>query len=54
MLGEDPAFDCQVLPGYAWRGIEQEALSWAEARVGELRRQDATLGWQPGLRRPAR
>ena len=40
-LGEDPAFDFQVFPGYEWRGIEEEALSWAEGRVDELRRQDA-------------
>lgn len=29
-LGEDPAFDWQVLPEYEWRGIEAEALAWAE------------------------
>ncbi len=50
LLGEDPAFDVQVFPGYEWRGIEEEALSWAEARVGELRRQDAkrwVAAWSP-------
>ncbi len=36
ILGEDPSFDCQVLPGYAWRGIEAESLTWAEERIGEL------------------
>jgi len=41
ILGEDPAFDCQVFPGYEWSGIEEEALAWAERRVDELRQQDA-------------
>ena len=36
ILGEDPSFDCQVLPAYAWRGIEAEALGWTEERLGEL------------------
>jgi mycothiol synthase len=36
ILGEDPSFDCQVLPGYAWKGIEDEALEWAEALVARL------------------
>ncbi len=36
ILGEDPSFDCQVLPEYAWRGIEAEALTWTEERIGEL------------------
>lgn len=40
ILGEDPSFDVQVLPGYAWAGIETEALAWAEARVVELRQRD--------------
>lgn len=50
ILGEDPAFDWQVLPEYAWWGgagtefisgrIEDEALAWAEALVNDLRRQD--------------
>jgi GNAT superfamily N-acetyltransferase len=35
-LGEDPSFDCQVLPEYEWSGIEAEALAWAESRVAEL------------------
>jgi mycothiol synthase len=42
ILGEDPSFDCQVLPEYAWRGIEEEALAWAEGRVAKLRQGDAT------------
>jgi ribosomal protein S18 acetylase RimI-like enzyme len=37
ILGEDPAFDWQVLPEYEWSGIETEALMWAEALVNELR-----------------
>jgi ribosomal protein S18 acetylase RimI-like enzyme len=41
ILGEDPAFDCQVFPGYEWSGIEEEALAWAEECVEDLRRQDA-------------
>lgn len=40
ILGEDPSFACQVLPEYEWRGIEAEALAWAEARVAELRQRD--------------
>jgi ribosomal protein S18 acetylase RimI-like enzyme len=40
ILGEDPAFDWQVLPEYEWSGIEAEAMAWAEARLAELRRQD--------------
>jgi mycothiol synthase len=41
ILGEDPSFDCQVLPEYAWSGIEAEAMAWAERRLGELRQRDA-------------
>jgi ribosomal protein S18 acetylase RimI-like enzyme len=40
VLGEDPLFDCQVLPGYAWSGIETEALAWAETRLAELCQRD--------------
>ncbi len=40
MLGEDPTFDVQVHPDYAWRGIEDEALDWAETLLIELRRSD--------------
>ncbi len=43
ILGEDPSFDVQVLPAYAWRGIEEEALGWAEKKIGELRKRDAQL-----------
>ncbi len=41
ILGEDPSFDYQVLPEAQGSGIEVEALAWAEARLGELRRRDA-------------
>ncbi len=37
IVGEDPAFDFQVLPQYEWCGIEAEAISWAEALLVELR-----------------
>jgi len=36
LLGEDPWFDFQVLPDYAWSGIESDALAWAEERLAEL------------------
>ncbi len=48
ILGEDPTFDCQVLPEYEWYGIEAEALAWAETRLLELRKRDAKL-WGDGL-----
>jgi GNAT superfamily N-acetyltransferase len=40
LLGEDPSFDCQVLPEYEWIGIETEALAWVETRLTELRTHD--------------
>jgi len=40
ILGEDPSFDCQVLPEYEWSGIETEAMAWAETRLTELRQRD--------------
>jgi len=40
MLGEDPNFDCQVLPEYEGQGIEQQALDWAESTVRTLRQKD--------------
>ncbi len=43
VLGEDPSFDCQVLPEYAWCGIEHEAMAWAETRITELRKINAQL-----------
>lgn len=41
MLGEDPSFDCHVLPEYEWSGIEEEALAWTETRIHELRQHGA-------------
>jgi GNAT superfamily N-acetyltransferase len=40
ILGEDPSFDCQVLPDYEWIGIEAEAFDWAEERLIHLRQLD--------------
>ncbi len=40
VLGEDPSFDCQVLPEFEWSGIEAEAMVWAETRIAELRQHD--------------
>jgi ribosomal protein S18 acetylase RimI-like enzyme len=40
MLGEDPSFDCQVAPEYAWSGIETAALAWVETRLADLRGRD--------------
>jgi ribosomal protein S18 acetylase RimI-like enzyme len=40
ILGEDPAFDWQILPEYEWSGIETEALVWAEGLLNELRKRD--------------
>jgi GNAT superfamily N-acetyltransferase len=47
ILGEDPSFDIQVLPAYTWRGIEEEALVWAEKRIGTLCKSDAQLWGGP-------
>ncbi len=41
ILGEDPSFECQVLPEHEWSGIEAEAMAWAETRLAELRKHDA-------------
>jgi ribosomal protein S18 acetylase RimI-like enzyme len=43
MLGEDPAFDWQVLPEYEWTGIEDEAFEWAQTFLSRLRLDDASL-----------
>jgi ribosomal protein S18 acetylase RimI-like enzyme len=42
VLGEDPAFDWQVLPDYEWHGIELEALEWAESLLVRMRQRDNT------------
>jgi ribosomal protein S18 acetylase RimI-like enzyme len=41
ILGEDPSFDCQVLPEYEYIGIEADALAWAEAKINLLKQRDA-------------
>jgi ribosomal protein S18 acetylase RimI-like enzyme len=41
MLGDDAYFDWQVLPEYEGKGIEAEALAWAEALLAELRAGEA-------------
>jgi len=38
ILGEDPSFDCQVLPEFEWCGIEKAALEWAEGCLAEKRK----------------
>jgi mycothiol synthase len=40
MLGEDPSFDCQVLPEFEWTGIEEAAFAWAESFLDQLRERD--------------
>jgi mycothiol synthase len=40
-LNDDPFFDWQVLPEYEGKGIEDEALAWADDLVAELRAEDA-------------
>jgi len=42
MLGEDPSFDCQILPEYEWCGIEAEAFTWAEECLERLRQREAS------------
>jgi GNAT superfamily N-acetyltransferase len=41
MLGDDAYFDWQVLPEVEGKGIEAEALAWAEGLLAELRAGDA-------------
>jgi ribosomal protein S18 acetylase RimI-like enzyme len=41
MLGDDAYFDWQVLPQCEGKGIEAEALAWAEGLLAELRASDA-------------
>jgi GNAT superfamily N-acetyltransferase len=40
ILGEDPSFDCQVLPEYEQCSVQEQALAWAESRIISLRQQD--------------
>src|SRR4030065_2346179 len=42
ILGEDPSFDCQVVPEYEWTGIEIEAYDWVEKCLTKLRQCDAS------------
>jgi ribosomal protein S18 acetylase RimI-like enzyme len=51
VLGEDPSFDCQVVPEYAWSSIEAEALAWAETRLRLLRQRDAARWVRPCVAR---
>jgi ribosomal protein S18 acetylase RimI-like enzyme len=41
MLGDDAYFDWQVLPEHEGKGIEEEALAWAQGLLVELRAGDA-------------
>jgi ribosomal protein S18 acetylase RimI-like enzyme len=41
ILGEDPSFECQVLPEYEWTGIEAEAFCWALKNLTKFRRRFA-------------
>ncbi len=41
LLGDDAYFDWQVLPEYEGKGVEDEALAWAEGLLAELRAGDA-------------
>jgi ribosomal protein S18 acetylase RimI-like enzyme len=41
LLGDDAYFDWQVLPEVEGKGIESEALAWAEGHLAELRAGDA-------------
>jgi GNAT superfamily N-acetyltransferase len=42
ILGEDPSFDCQVLPEYEWSGIETDAFVWAVTCLKKLCQHDRT------------
>lgn len=48
-LGDDAYFDWQVLPEHEGRGIEDEALAWAEVLAAELRVTDAER-WKGPMR----
>jgi ribosomal protein S18 acetylase RimI-like enzyme len=41
LLGDDAYFDWQVVPEVEGKGIEEEALAWAEGLLAELRAGDA-------------
>lgn len=40
ILGEDPSFDCQVLPEFSGEGLEVEALAWAHEKLAVLRQEN--------------
>lgn len=42
ILGEDPSFECYVLPEYEWIGIEEDAFTWAGTFLEELRQKDGS------------
>ncbi|MHB1317532.1 MAG: GNAT family N-acetyltransferase [Anaerolineae bacterium] len=46
-VGEDPVFDFQVAPGFEGRGIEEQALAWAEERIAALRLLPGGNEWGP-------
>jgi mycothiol synthase len=48
ILGEDPSFDCQVLPEYEWTGLEAEAFSWAAETLAKFRSRFASA-WSGGV-----
>lgn len=47
LLGEDPSFNCQVLPEYQWSGIETEALTLVKVRISELSSHNPHLWIEP-------
>jgi ribosomal protein S18 acetylase RimI-like enzyme len=47
LLGEDPAFDCEVAPEYDGAGLEAEALDWAETQLVALRQRDPSQWGEP-------
>jgi ribosomal protein S18 acetylase RimI-like enzyme len=46
-VAEDPVFDLQVTPGYEERGIEEQAVAWAEERLAALRALPGGDDWGP-------
>jgi GNAT superfamily N-acetyltransferase len=46
-VAEDPVFDFQVAPGYEGRGIEEQAVAWAEERLAALRSLPGGDRWGP-------
>ena len=48
ILGEDPWFDWETLPGFEKRGIPEEAMRWVEGRLEALREEDPER-WKQAL-----